>query len=196
MKRWIDENMPEITSTELEKSAIDTTLALMAAAARTAPKAMGIDALIIFALKGDEKDEIAKIMDTFTSERDATLPKWKRDANNVRNSDALFVAGLKKRAGSADVDCQACGFESCAAFNKAPKTEGQFHGPICMFKATDLGIAIGSAVKTAGLLNVDNRVMYRAGAAVMKSRWGEKLSMAWGVPVKVSGKSPFFDRAA
>ncbi len=186
--------MPEHSSAQLEKDAIDTTIALMAAAARTAPKAMGIDALVIFALDGTEKDEIAEIMQKFAPAGDPTLPKWQRDANNVKQADSLFVVGLKKRAGSAGVNCKACGFESCAAFDKAPKSEGQFIGPTCLFKVTDLGIAIGSAVKTAGLLNVDNRIMYRAGAAIMKSHWGEKLSMAFATPVKVSGKSPFFDR--
>ncbi len=186
--------MPELSSTDLEKSAIDTTLALMAAAARTAPKAMGIDALVIFALTGEEKNEIATIMKALAAEGDPSLPKWQRDAGNVETADALFVVGLKKRAGSAGASCKACGHESCDAFNKAPKTEGLFRGPICLFKATDLGIAMGSAVKTAGLLNVDNRVMFRVGVAILKSRWGEKLSIAWGVPVKISGKSPFFDR--
>ncbi len=186
--------MPELTSNELEKNAIDATLALMAAAARTAPKAMGIDALVIFGLTGEEKNEIATIMKALAKEGDPSLPKWQRDAGNVETADALFVVGLKKRAGSAGASCKACGFENCEAFNKASKTEGLYRGPTCFFKATDLGIAVGSAVKTAGLLNVDNRVMFRVGVAVMKSHWGEKLSVAWGVPVKISGKSPFFDR--
>jgi len=37
-----------------------------------------------------------------------------------------------------------------------------------MFKLLDLGIAIGSAVRTASLLNVDNRIMFRAGTAARK----------------------------
>jgi uncharacterized ferredoxin-like protein len=186
--------MPELTSNELEKSAINTTLALMAAAARTAPKTMGIDALVIFGLTGDEKKEIATIMKGLAPEGDPALQKWQRDASNIESADALFVVGLKKRAGSMGISCQACGHESCEAFNKAPKTEGFFKGPTCVFKVTDLGIAVGSAVKAAGILNIDNRVMFRVGVGIMKSRWGEKLSMAWGVPLKVSGKSPFFDR--
>ena len=41
-------------------------------------------------------------------------------------------------------------------------------GPTCIFKALDLGIALGSAVKTASLLNVDNRIMYRIGTAARR----------------------------
>jgi uncharacterized ferredoxin-like protein len=167
----------------------------MAAAARTAPKAMGIDSLIIFALDGDEKQEIAEIMKDIATGQDQNSLKWGRDASNVEVADAIFVVGLKNRAESAGLNCQACGHESCAAFDKAPKTDEVFLGPICALKLTDLGIAIGSVVKTAGILNVDNRIMYRVGVALMKSRWGEKFSIAYGIPLKISGKSPFFDRA-
>ncbi|HMF34097.1 MAG TPA: DUF2148 domain-containing protein [Candidatus Lokiarchaeia archaeon] len=186
--------MPELTAKDLESSAINTTLALMAAAARTAPKAKGIDALVILALDGPEKQEIADTMKAYASEDDPSRDKWLRDANNVEDADALFIIGLKKRAGSAGLNCQACGFDDCAAFDDAPTTEGIFRGPTCAFKLTDLGIAIGSAVKTAGILNVDNRIMYRAGVAVMRSRWGAKMCIAYGIPLKISGKSPFFDR--
>ena len=34
-----------------------------------------------------------------------------------------------------------------------------FRGPGCVIKMADLGIAVGSAVKTASIHNVDNRVM-------------------------------------
>ena len=40
-----------------------------------------------------------------------------------------------------------------------------FKGPNCMLRLLDLGIALGSAVKTAQIHNVDNRIMYRAGVA-------------------------------
>lgn len=186
--------MPEFSAKDLESSALTTTLTLMAVAARTAPKAMGIDSLEVFALDGDEKQEIADLMKAFAMDGDPTAAKWLRDASNVETADALFVVGLKRRAGSAGANCQACGYTSCADFGKAPKTDAVFRGPTCALKLTDLGIAIGSAVKTAGLLNVDNRIMFRVGVAILQSRWGDKLSIAYGVPLKIEGKSPFFDR--
>jgi len=186
--------MPAFTSENLENNAIGATLALMAAAARTAPKAMGIDALEIFALDGAEKQEIADVMKTLAIEGDPSAEKWLRDAGNVEIADALFVIGLKKHAGSAGANCQACGHASCVEFGKAPKISATFRGPTCAFKLVDLGIAIGSAVKAAGILNVDNRIMFRAGAAIMKSQWGAKLSIAFATPLRISGKSPFFDR--
>jgi uncharacterized ferredoxin-like protein len=59
---------------------------------------------------------------------------------------------------------------------------------------TDLGIAIGSAVKTASLFNLDNRVMYTAGVAARSLGWMEGCSVAYGIPVSVTGKNIFFDR--
>ena len=57
----------------------------------------------------------------------------------------------------------------------------------------DMGIAIGSAVKTAGMLNVDNRVMYRAGV-VARALGLIDADFVMGIPLSISGKSIYFDR--
>jgi uncharacterized ferredoxin-like protein len=62
-----------------------------------------------------------------------------------------------------------------------------------MFQLTDLGIALGSAAKTAGILNIDNRIMYTIGAAARRLKLlGSDVIM--GFPLSVTGKSPYFDR--
>ena len=62
-----------------------------------------------------------------------------------------------------------------------------------MFRSQDLGIAVGSAVKTASIHNVDNRVMYRgAVVAIELGMIGPGLCLA--IPLAAVGKSPFFDR--
>ena len=43
-----------------------------------------------------------------------------------------------------------------------------FFGLTCLFKALNLGIALGSAVRTASILNVHNRIMYCVGTAALK----------------------------
>jgi len=57
-----------------------------------------------------------------------------------------------------------------------------------------LGIALGSAVKTAGVLNVDNRIMYRVGAAAMKLRMLPEATVIMGIPMSAKGKSIYYDR--
>ena len=57
----------------------------------------------------------------------------------------------------------------------------------------DLGIAIGSAVKTASMLNIDNRIMYSIGATAMKMKLMD-ADMIIGIPLSATGKNIFFDR--
>ena len=57
----------------------------------------------------------------------------------------------------------------------------------------DMGIAIGSAVKTAAMLNVDNRIMYRVGVVVREMNLVD-WDFVMGIPLSVTGKSIFFDR--
>jgi len=54
-------------------------------------------------------------------------------------------------------------------------------------------IALGSAAKTAGLLNIDNRIMYTIGAAARKLKLLD-ADVVIGFPLSVTGKSPYFDR--
>jgi len=60
-------------------------------------------------------------------------------------------------------------------------------------KLIDLGIAVGSAVKTSSELNVDNRVMRSVGEAALKMGL-LKADEIIGIPLSVKGKSIFFDR--
>jgi uncharacterized ferredoxin-like protein len=97
-------------------------------------------------------------------------------------------------------DCGACGYATCAEFLRAapahhtPESEDwEFPGPICQLRAIDLGIAVGSAAKTASLNNIDARCQTRiAGAArhlgVIQADLAVALSMS------VSHKNIFFDK--
>jgi uncharacterized ferredoxin-like protein len=69
-----------------------------------------------------------------------------------------------------------------------------FRGPNCAVRMADLGIALGSAVKTASIHNVDNRVMYSAGVGALSLGWLEGCGVAYGAPLRASGKDIFFDR--
>ena len=64
-----------------------------------------------------------------------------------------------------------------------------------IFKALDLGIALGSAAKTASMLNVDNRIMYRVGTAASKLSLLPEATVIMGIPVSAKGKNIYFDRS-
>jgi len=59
----------------------------------------------------------------------------------------------------------------------------------------DIGVALSSAAKTASLLNVDNRVQQRVGAAA-RALGFINAEVVMGIPVSITGKSIYFDRQA
>jgi len=66
-------------------------------------------------------------------------------------------------------NCGACGFDTCAEFNKYSKenvSQGAYYaGPSCNWKALDFGIAQSWAAAAACYLNVENRVQTSYGCA-------------------------------
>lgn len=169
---------------EAEKNAALQVAGLMLAAARTAPKACGIDNIEAIIIDGDEKDKLAEQMRKYAGETGKDFHE--RDSKNVDASYAVVVIGVKKVPTGLDY-CSLCGFENCAATVKA--------GANCALNITDLGIAIGSAVSVAADHRFDNRVMFSVGKAAMALNYlPENVKVAFGIPLSASGKSIFFDR--
>jgi len=172
-------------SDSIEKEALFEVAKLMAAAARTAPKAKGVDTILTMIIDGTEKDAVADEMRNIAGD-DANLASFKRDARNVDNSDYIVVlAVIDKPVGL--VVCSTCGFENCDA-----AMEG---GAPCAFNISDLGTAAGSACAVASHHWVDNRLMYTIGRAVMNlDLFGTKIRTCYGIPISASGKSIYYDR--
>ena len=156
----------------------------MCIAARTAPKAKGRDNLLTLTLTGGEKDAVAAEMQRIGEETQAFF--FVRDAANVRVATALIILGTRiDQMGLPN--CGFCGFADCEA--------NRTNGGICAFNTGDLGIAVGSAVGTASDCRVDNRIMFTAGRAALNLRLlGDEVRIAYGIPLSVAGKNPFFDR--
>ena len=114
----------------------------------------------------------------------------------------MSCEGAGKQCGTAPdgcggtLDCGACGYSTCAEMLDAQRqsTVTPFMGPNCAVRMTDLGIAVGSAAKTASIHNVDNRVMYSVGVGALALGWLEGCGVAYGIPLRASGKDIFFDR--
>jgi uncharacterized ferredoxin-like protein len=177
----------------IERKAVETVAGLMALSARTAPKAKGQDALVIRVLVGDELKKLSRAMHTLGEER--KIGFFLRNSKNVGESDACLLLGTRREP-TAGLDCGACGFPTCAEMLMEDpwKNRTLFAGPNCAVRMADLGIAIGSAVKTASLHNVDNRVMYSVGVTALSLGLLEGCTVAYGIPLKASGKNIFFDR--
>ncbi|GAB4114535.1 MAG: DUF2148 domain-containing protein [Candidatus Caldatribacteriota bacterium] len=161
---------------------------LMGVAARTAPKSAGKDFVVVKVIYGDEVVKLAEEMVNY-GEKTGKV-NFDRDGVNVKNSLAVLLIGIREAA-SLGLNCGACGYDKCA--ERIAHQGNEFEGPQCAFRVLDMGIALGSAVKIAAMLNVDNRIMYRAGV-VAKKMGLIKADLVVGIPLSATGKSIYFDR--
>jgi len=183
---------PLVAEEALEKQGVLEAAKMMLVSARTAPKTGGVDDIVSGLVDGNGLESIAKTMDDIGDER--SIDGFHRDAENVRDSDAVVLIGVRggKKYG---LDCGACGYATCDEFEQAERVQGlDFTGPTCLAKALDLGIALGSAAKTASILNVDNRIMYRIGVAAVRLGMLPGATVIIGIPLSSKGKSIYYDR--
>jgi len=173
------------TSETTERNAAMRAAELMMAAARTAPKACGIDLIETMILDGEDKDRLTAAMREIGTEDDR--PFFIRDAGNVDACHCIVLigTGVKTRG----LNCGLCGVENCATADK--------DGIACAMSANDLGIAVGSAAATAMDHRIDNRVLFTAGMAALKLKlFSSDVKMCFGIGLATAGKNIFFDRPA
>ena len=175
-----------------ESEVLETLAKSILLAARTAPKAKGVDDIVTALVEKPDIEILASTMERLAEKKSAGFAFLKRDAANLRNAGAAVLIGVKT-TGAAGLDCGACGSETCAEMLNRQKIEGDFRGPNCMLKYVDLGIAIGAAVAKAKDFCIDNRVMYSIGAAARVSGLLD-ADVIFGIPLSVTGKNIFFDR--
>lgn len=152
---------------------------LMAAAAITAPKSGGqlflqgkhlfIETVIV-----DDHDTLARLAHWLRARgKERREAIWFRDADVAEAIDAALFVGLADWY-PPNYDCGACGYATCAEFLHATKQlhdesdELEFAGPQCNLRDIDLGIAVGSAAKTAAIHSVDCRCQTRLATAARK----------------------------
>jgi uncharacterized ferredoxin-like protein len=178
----------------------------MAISARTAPKSGGTDYINLRVIEGRDVVRLGESMIKYGTKRKSIVPPSRgknikytlehmerafiRDGENVRNAAAVLLVGLRPGA-PLMLNCGGCGVARCV---DRRVTRGiEFNGVQCGFRMLDLGIALGSAVKTASILNVDNRVLYTAGVVAKRLRMIEG-DWVIGIPLSVAGKNIFVDR--
>jgi uncharacterized ferredoxin-like protein len=173
-----------IKSKDIEERAVDQIADLICVAARTAPKGRGNDNLITMVVKAGIKDQIAQEMRNIAKSTGAQF--FERDAKCVDQSALLILLGQKVKVMGV-TPCGYCGYANCA--------DNTAHSGMCAISIGDLGIALGSAVSVASNYRIDNRIMFSIGKAALNlALFEDDVSIAYGIPLSISGKSPFFDR--
>ena len=167
-----------------EVNALDTVAELMCLAARTAPKARGLDNLHIEVFRGERKDQVTARMRDVAAAHDVGF--FARDADNCDVAPVVVLVGTKVAPVGVPY-CGFCGFGDCNGCAQA--------GGLCAYNAGDLGIALGSAAAVAAAHHADNRMMFSFGkSAIEAGLLPAEIKVAVGIPLSATGKSPFFDR--
>jgi uncharacterized ferredoxin-like protein len=186
-----------LTASQAEEEAVLTAARLILAAVVTSPKTRGVSSVSAILLQGEEKERLAKSMEEHGPQKSFNGEIFLRDAKNIRRSAGVILVGVKgsmPKKPEKPFNCGACGHPSCAQFIRTEKKPAEdFVGPLCAFQLVDLGIALGVAAKMAAELNIDNRLMYTAGAAAMNLGLRE-ADMIIALPMSISAKNIFFDR--
>lgn len=160
------------------------TAAAMCVAAKTAPKGKGIDHIETVILTEETLGLLAEDMAHIA--QDNGIAFFSRDAKNVLASEAVVLIGTTLSQRGVPF-CGLCGHPNCA--------ESLAKGGVCTIDVTDLGIAVGSAVSIAADARIDTRVMFSVGkAAIRLGLFDTDVRIAYGIPLSVTGKSPYFDR--
>jgi len=189
---------------DLRKDTVLQVAKLMAASAITAPKSGGqlflagkhlfIETVIV----SDHAmlTQLADWMRARGKERRETI--WFRDAEAAEAIDAVLFIGLSDWY-PPNYDCGACGYATCAEFLhgaaqlRKDSDELEFAGPTCNLRDIDLGIAIGSAAKTAAIHSIDCRCQTRIAVAARKLGVIE-ADVAVALSLSLTHKAIAFDR--
>ena len=175
------------SSEDMENRAALEAAARVCAAARTAPKACGIDRIHTLTLTDADKDAVADEMERLGNARGAGF--FLRDADNVRAAKVMVLIGIEGGVRGLNEVCGYCHFDDCAACAAG--------NGVCVYDPMDVGIALGSAAAKAADLRMDNRILFSAGRAAQElGLMGESVRLIYALPLAISGKSPFFDRKA
>jgi len=168
-----------IAFTDLRAPVVRQVGQLMAAAAMTAPKSGGqllgagaptfLETVLL-----DDPATLARLADWMRARgKERREAIWFRDADAAQALDGVLFVGLANPY-PPNYDCGACGYATCAEFLHATKQaradseELEFTGPTCTLRAVDLGVAVGSAARTAAVHCVDCRCQTRIAVAARK----------------------------
>jgi len=157
--------MPVIEAKEFIKEKIISVAKEVALSAMTAPQVTNktkIEAAIVYG-----REELLPHVEIFEAIAEVI---WaiKGEANNLRkvvDEDlpfAMVLVGAKMDRSDLNYDCNACGFPSCAEFNRYTKKHlsfgGVYNGPCCAWKVLDWSISWDFGAAVAYSHNLPSRV--------------------------------------
>lgn len=150
-----------------------------AMAALKAPQMTGMTDIKIEILTGEDIDPIIEMLGILGEDNTVCFGDNKT-LQSCKDKGTLpvimLIGGINLGTSGLGWDCGACGFATCKEHNAYVEEERQkpkdFNrpsafgtpGPVCVWKAIDIGMAMDWAATTAYRLNLENRAMMSVGA--------------------------------
>lgn len=110
----------------------------------------------------------------------------------------ILLVGTNTLVSDLAWNCGACGFDTCAEFNKYSsdkKSAGAFYvGPSCNWKYFDLSMSICWAAAALADLNVENRVQDSVGFAAFNLGYLEGCNTVTGIVIGPARGNYYYDR--
>ncbi len=184
---------------KLRKESAVIAAKLILASAVTSPRVGGVGEIAIQLFEDDADIEDICIKMEEMSELKKNWAFFKRDAAVLRNADVLLtMSSLRSFTDPGDFNCNYCGLLTCEYQRKAEKLPKEpdiaFRGPLCLFRADNVGYALDAGISLARNLGIDYGVFWSAGAAALKLGILPKdTGFALGLGLAVMEKSPFRD---
>lgn len=172
---------------------IENTLEIAKLCAQAAHKASHITGRVeikTMIVTGDDILPIIEVMEAFAQ----VMPPAGGDAMFMRlaydqgRMPTLLLIGADLRKSDVGYDCGACGFDTCAEFNKYsrenPASLGViYQGPSCIWKNIDYSISCSWACAAAWQCNITNRIQGTSGMAAQMMSCPEGCSTVLGLPI-------------
>jgi len=161
-----------------------------AQAALKAPQITGRVDLKMRILTGDELNPVLEALtilgriDMFNFLSFAT---W-QDALAKGKPPVLLLIGADVRAGDLAYNCGACGFATCAEFNRFSRSTDpppyiMVKGPVCIWRLVDYGTACDWACAAAWEHNITNRMEIASGWAAREIGFLDECDVVHGLPL-------------
>ncbi len=184
---------------EDRKEAVMIAARLLLASATTSPRVGGVGETTVHIIDDEcAIEELCQTVEGMAGENE----HWDfflRDAAILRDADAvLIVTSLRCWTDPGDFNCNLCGKLTCEYLRQEEKLPDEpgiaFRGPLCVFRANNIGYAIDSMIGLARNLGIDYGIYWSAGAAAMRMRIVPKnTGFALAMGISVTEKSPFRD---
>ena len=121
-----------------------------------------------------------------------------RKAYDEGKPPVVVLIGADLTRGTSGWNCGACGFATCAEFNKHSNLHHglglQAYGPSCMLNALDMGIACDYACAAASKYDIENRIHTTVGLCALHLEYLEDVSYILGLSLGPLEEFWFYNR--